>query len=147
MDLQNPCQVRSGGLIEASLPSCSTRSGVRTDRLRILIKTRNETARARSRAPHVLRGKSLRVAPPYCHRSAPLSGHVLKGVPYVLGTFLSGFAACLAIWLTAHFVHEWRQRSAFIASLSPAEREKLAGFETLKGDRQRSGNCYASSRP
>lgn len=48
--------------------------------------------------------------------------------------FLSGFAACLAIWLSAHFVREWRQRSAFIASLSPAEREKLVGFETVKGD-------------
>ena len=48
--------------------------------------------------------------------------------------FFIGFAACLAIWLTTHFVHEWRQRSAFIASLSPAEREKLTGFETLKGD-------------
>jgi hypothetical protein len=49
-------------------------------------------------------------------------------------SFLSGFAACLAIGLTTHFVREWRQRSAFIASLSPAEREKLTGFETLKGD-------------
>ena len=49
-------------------------------------------------------------------------------------SFLSGFAACLAIGLTAYFVREWRQRSAFIASLSPAEREKLTGFEALKGD-------------
>jgi hypothetical protein len=48
--------------------------------------------------------------------------------------FLSGFAACLAIWASAHFVREWRQRSAFIASLSPTEREKLVGFETVKGD-------------
>lgn len=42
--------------------------------------------------------------------------------------FLSGFAACLAIWASAHFVREWRQRSAFIASLSPTEREKFVGF-------------------
>lgn len=47
--------------------------------------------------------------------------------------FLSDFAACLAIWLSAHFGREWRQRSAFIASLSPTEREKLLGFETVKG--------------
>jgi hypothetical protein len=37
--------------------------------------------------------------------------------------FFIGFAACLAIGLTAHFVHDRRQRAAFIASLSPAERE------------------------
>ena len=36
-----------------------------------------------------------------------------------------GFAACLAIALTAHFVHERRQRSAFIASLTSPEREEL----------------------
>jgi hypothetical protein len=49
-------------------------------------------------------------------------------------SFLSGFAACLVIGLIVYFVREWRQRSAFIASLSLAEREKLTGFETLKGD-------------
>ena len=45
-----------------------------------------------------------------------------------------GFAACLAIAVTAHFVHERRQRSAFIASLTSPERERLKGFETVKGD-------------
>jgi hypothetical protein len=48
--------------------------------------------------------------------------------------FFVGFAACLVIGLTAHFVHVRRQRAAFIASLSPAERERLRGFETVKGD-------------
>jgi hypothetical protein len=48
--------------------------------------------------------------------------------------FFIGFAACLAIGLTAHFVHDRRQRAAFIASLSPAERERLRGFETVRGD-------------
>jgi hypothetical protein len=50
--------------------------------------------------------------------------------------FFIGFAACLAIGLTAHFIHERRQRAAFVASLSPAERERLRGFETVKGDWQ-----------
>jgi hypothetical protein len=48
--------------------------------------------------------------------------------------FFIGFAACLAIGLTAHFIHDRRQRSAFIASLSPSQREKLSDFETVKGD-------------
>ncbi|MGY2903715.1 hypothetical protein ACVWVY_002736 [Bradyrhizobium sp. URHC0002] len=48
--------------------------------------------------------------------------------------FFVGFAACLAIGLTGHVVHDRRQRAAFIASLSPAERERLRGFETVKGD-------------
>jgi hypothetical protein len=48
--------------------------------------------------------------------------------------FFIGFAACLAIGLTAHFVHDRRERAAFIAGLSPAERERLMGFETVKGD-------------
>jgi len=48
--------------------------------------------------------------------------------------FLIGFAACVAIVLTGHVVHDRRQRAAFIASLSSAEREKLRGFETVKGD-------------
>jgi len=71
---------------------CSTRSGVRTDRLRILITTRNETARARrSRASRTPNCKSLRGAPQYRHRSAPLSRHVLKGVPHVLDAFFIRF--------------------------------------------------------
>ena len=45
-----------------------------------------------------------------------------------------GFAACLAIALTWHFIHERRQRAAFIANLTPAERERLEGFESVKGD-------------
>jgi hypothetical protein len=49
------------------------------------------------------------------------------------GIFI-GFAACLAIALAVHFVHDRHQRSAFIANLSPAERERLKGFETVKGD-------------
>ena len=45
-----------------------------------------------------------------------------------------GFAVCLAVGLTARFMQEWIQRSAFIASLSPAQREILWGFEAIKGD-------------
>jgi hypothetical protein len=48
--------------------------------------------------------------------------------------FFIGFAACLAIGLTAHFVHDRRQRTAFIAGLSPAERERFRGFEKVRGD-------------
>jgi hypothetical protein len=48
--------------------------------------------------------------------------------------FFIGFATCLAIGLTAHFVHDRRQRAAFIASLSPAERERFRGFEKIRGD-------------
>jgi hypothetical protein len=48
--------------------------------------------------------------------------------------FFIGFAACLAIGLTAQFVHDRRQRAAFIASLSPAERETFRGFEKIRGD-------------
>jgi hypothetical protein len=48
--------------------------------------------------------------------------------------FFIGFAACLAIGLTAHFVHDRRQRSAFIARLSPSQRERLRGFETVRGN-------------
>lgn len=48
--------------------------------------------------------------------------------------FFIGFAACLAIGITGHFVHDRRQRAAFIARLSPAEQERLEGFETVKGD-------------
>jgi len=49
------------------------------------------------------------------------------------GAFI-GFAACLAIGLTGHFISDRRQRSAFIDSLSPALRERLSGFETIEGD-------------
>ena len=55
------------------------------------------------------------------------------GDPFWTGFFV-GFAACLAIGLTAHFVHDRRQRAAFIASLSPAERERFRGFEKVRGD-------------
>src|SRR5437870_10545180 len=48
--------------------------------------------------------------------------------------FFIGFAACLAIVLTAHFVYDRRQRAAFIASLSPVEREKFTGFGSVRGD-------------
>ncbi|WP_426530665.1 hypothetical protein [Bradyrhizobium sp. McL0615] len=48
--------------------------------------------------------------------------------------FFTGFAACLTIWLSAHVVYDRRQRAAFMASLSPAEREKLKGFESVRGD-------------
>jgi hypothetical protein len=48
--------------------------------------------------------------------------------------FAYGFAACLAVGLTARFMNEWIQRSAFIARLSPAQREILWGFEAIKGD-------------
>jgi hypothetical protein len=47
--------------------------------------------------------------------------------------FFIGFAACLAIGLTAHFVHDRRQRMAFVAGLSPAERERFRGFEKVRG--------------
>ena len=48
--------------------------------------------------------------------------------------FLIGFAACLAIGLAAHVVRFRRQRAAFIAGLSLAEREMLEGYETFKSD-------------
>jgi hypothetical protein len=49
-------------------------------------------------------------------------------------SFAIGVAVCLAITLTARVVRERRQRSAFITSLSPAQREGLWGFETVNGD-------------
>lgn len=49
------------------------------------------------------------------------------------GAFI-GFAACIAIGLTVRFIRDRRQRSAYIASLSPALRERLIGFETIEGD-------------
>ena len=48
--------------------------------------------------------------------------------------FFTGIAACFAIGLTAHFVRDRRQRSVFIASLSPLQRERLRGFESVRGD-------------
>ena len=48
--------------------------------------------------------------------------------------FFIGFAACLTIGFTVSFVHNRRQRAEFVASLSPAERERLGGFEADKGD-------------
>ena len=50
--------------------------------------------------------------------------------------FFIGFAACLAVGFTVSFVHERRKRAEFVASLSPAERERLGGFETIEGDRR-----------
>jgi hypothetical protein len=49
-------------------------------------------------------------------------------------THFSIFFGGIAITLTAYFVRERRQRSAFIASLSLAEREALRGFEAVRGD-------------
>jgi hypothetical protein len=49
-------------------------------------------------------------------------------------TVIVGFAAYLAIILTGHFIHDRRQRTAFIANLTPAERERLEGFESVRGD-------------
>jgi hypothetical protein len=48
--------------------------------------------------------------------------------------FASGFVVCLAVGLTVRIIDEWIQRSAFIASLSPARREILRGYEAIKGD-------------
>jgi len=48
--------------------------------------------------------------------------------------FACGFAACFTVGLAARFMQEWIQRSAFVASLSPAQREILWGFEAIKGD-------------
>jgi len=45
-----------------------------------------------------------------------------------------GFVACLALGLIGHLIYDRRQRSAFIASLSPSLRERLSGFETIEGD-------------
>ena len=48
--------------------------------------------------------------------------------------FFTGFAACVAVGLTAHIIHDRRQRAAFIAGLSDAERDRLKGFEKVSGD-------------
>jgi hypothetical protein len=62
--------------------------------------------------------------------------------------FFVGFAACLAIGLTAHFIHDRRQRAAFIASLSPAERERFRGFEKVRATGTNFATyCIISSRP
>jgi hypothetical protein len=54
--------------------------------------------------------------------------------PVFLIGFAIGFACCAAIGLAAHFARERRQRSAFVASLSPAQRERLKGFKTANRD-------------
>ena len=59
---------------------------------------------------------------------------ILFGFQAVRTGFFIGFAACLAIGVAAHVVHYRRERAAFIAGLSPAEREMLEGYETLKSD-------------
>lgn len=48
--------------------------------------------------------------------------------------FFAGFSACAAAVLTMRIIRDRRQRSAFIADLSPAEREALRGFEQIRGD-------------
>jgi hypothetical protein len=48
--------------------------------------------------------------------------------------FFIGVAASLVIGLTAILIRDRRQRSAFIAGLSRAERERLKGFETVQGN-------------
>jgi hypothetical protein len=58
--------------------------------------------------------------------------------------FFIGFAACLAIGLTAHFVRDRRQRAAFIARLSPAQRERLRVFERGQGRLARISGLIAS---
>jgi hypothetical protein len=45
-----------------------------------------------------------------------------------------GFVVSLAIWFTAESARERRERAAFIASLSPVQRERLKGFEAVRGD-------------
>jgi hypothetical protein len=46
----------------------------------------------------------------------------------------TGFAACLVVVLVARLVQDRRQRLAFIASLSPLQRENLRGFESFRGN-------------
>jgi len=48
--------------------------------------------------------------------------------------FLAGFSACAVLVLTTRIVGDRRQRSAFVAELSPVEREALLGFEEVRGD-------------
>jgi hypothetical protein len=45
-----------------------------------------------------------------------------------------GLVVCFAILLTAKFARERRERAAFVANLSSAERERLKGFERVEGD-------------
>jgi hypothetical protein len=49
------------------------------------------------------------------------------------GVFV-GYAACLAMGLAMRFFYDRQQRAAFIAGLSPTERENFVGFEKVKGD-------------
>lgn len=53
----------------------------------------------------------------------------MSGTGFFIGVF-----AVLAIGLVVYFVREWRQRAAFIAGLSPQQRERLRGFEEVNGD-------------
>lgn len=48
----------------------------------------------------------------------------------------TGFAACLAIMMTAHVLSDRRERRTFVAGLSRSEREKLQGYEAVRGDWQ-----------
>lgn len=48
--------------------------------------------------------------------------------------FITGFAACFAIGLTAYVINDRRQRLAFMASLTSQMRERLSEFETSTGD-------------
>lgn len=48
--------------------------------------------------------------------------------------FFVGLAVCLAIGLISYFLNDRCQRAAFIARLSPEERERLKGFESVSGD-------------
>jgi hypothetical protein len=57
--------------------------------------------------------------------------------------FATGFAVCLAIGLAWHFVRERRQRSSFMASLSPAQREAFRRFEAAN----RSWRTFRDSLP
>jgi hypothetical protein len=69
--------------------------------------------------------------PPSCREIAPQWHYD----PRMFWTeFAIVFVGGIAITLTAYVVRERRQRSAFIGSLSPAQREGLRGFETVKGD-------------
>ena len=63
----------------------------------------------------------------------PRGAHDPKLFLFWTGFFI-GFAACLATGLTVHLVRDWRERAAFISTLSSAERDQLRGFETVNGD-------------
>ena len=48
--------------------------------------------------------------------------------------FVIGIAVCSATGLIMYFVRDYHQRSAFIAGLSPRQRENLRGFESVRGN-------------